>query len=76
LDRRQRRVPSRTWQHSTHASLYKKYTASALLDECLEHREVFLEKVMGDEKSERDDAKTLVIAVIYGGSYKSPTLSN
>ena len=30
---------------------------------------------MKDEKCERDDAKTLVIAVINGGSYKSPTLS-
>ena len=48
---------------------------SKLLDECLENREVFLDKVMKDEKCERDDAKTLVIAVINGGSYKSPTLS-
>jgi len=47
---------------------------SPLLDECLENREVFLEKVMKEEKCERDDAKTLVIAVINGGSYKSPTL--
>ena len=29
---------------------------------------------MKDEKCERDDDKTLVIAVINGGSYKSPTL--
>jgi hypothetical protein len=48
---------------------------SPLLDECIENREVFFEKVMKDENCERDDAKTLIIAVINGGSYKSPTLS-
>jgi hypothetical protein len=47
---------------------------SACLDECLTNREEFLKKVMKDEKCTRDTAKTLVIAIINGGKYSTPTL--
>jgi hypothetical protein len=57
------------------SQLMKKHDfTSPLLDECLKNREVFLDKVMKEEKCDRDDAKTLVIAVINGGTYKTPTL--
>ena len=47
---------------------------STLLEECLTNREAFLKKVMKDEKCSRDTAKTLVIAIINGAKYTSPTL--
>ena len=47
---------------------------SSSLDECLTNREVFLGKVMKDEKCSRDTAKTSTIAVINGGNYKTSTL--
>ena len=57
------------------SQLMKKHDfTSPLLDECLKNREIFLDKVMKEEKCDRDDAKTLVIAVINGGTYKTPTL--
>ena len=48
--------------------------SSSLLNECLTNREAFLKKVMKDEKCTRDTAKTLVIAIINGAKYTSPTL--
>jgi phage/plasmid-associated DNA primase len=48
---------------------------SNLLNECLDNREVFLKKVMDDERINRNAAKTKVIAVINGAKYNSTTLS-
>ena len=66
-------------QVNSHPTIFKhlmdKYNfKSPLLDECLVDREVFLEKVMKDEKCSRDIAKTLTISIINGGKYSSPTL--
>ena len=66
-------------QVNSHPTIFKifmdKYGfQSPLLNECLTNREAFLKKVMKDEKCSRDTAKTLVIAIINGGKYTSPTL--
>ena len=45
----------------------------SLLDECLTNCEHFLKKVKNDEQCSRDTAKTLVIAIINGAKYSSPT---
>lgn len=57
-----------------HQKMTKYDFKSPLLDECLNNRENFLKKIMNDEKCDRDDAKTRVIAVINGAKYTSPTL--
>ena len=66
-------------QVNSHPTIFKqlmdKYKfKSPLLDECLNNREVFLEKVMKENKCSRDEAKTKVIAIINGGKYQTPTL--
>lgn len=66
-------------QVNSHPSILKylscKYNLkSDLLDECLNNREAFLSKVMKEEKCNRSNAKTLVIATINGKKYKSKTL--
>jgi hypothetical protein len=68
-------------QVNSHPTIFKhlmdKYNfKSSLLDECLNNREEFLKKVMNDEKCSRDIAKTLVIAIINGAKYTSPTLKS
>ena len=66
-------------QVNSHPTIFKtlmnKYGfKSPSLDECLNNREKFLQKVMKDENCSRDTAKTLVIAIINGAKYKSATL--
>jgi P4 family phage/plasmid primase-like protien len=48
---------------------------SPILNDYLLNREVFLKKIMKEEDCSRDSAKTRVIAVINGCSYKSNTLN-
>ena len=66
-------------QVNSHPTIFKhlmdKYDfKSSSLNKCLTNREIFLAKVMKDEKCSRDTAKTLTIAIINGGDYKTPTL--
>jgi len=66
-------------QVNSHPTIFKtlmnKYGfKSPSLDLCLNNREEFLQKVMKDEKCSRDTAKTMVISIINGSKYKSPTL--
>lgn len=66
-------------QVNSHPTIFKnkldKYNLkSPLLEECLNHREEFLKKIMNDEKCSRDIAKTMVISVINGAKYSSPIL--
>jgi P4 family phage/plasmid primase-like protien len=68
-------------QVNSHPTILKnfidKYSLkSPLLDECMNNRELFLEKISKEEKCNRDTAKTLVIATINGKKYKSKTLIN
>jgi len=66
-------------QVNSHPTILKNFIdkyglKSPLLDECLINREVFLEKIMKEEKCDRSNAKTLVISTINGKKYKTKTL--
>jgi hypothetical protein len=68
-------------QVNSHPTILKNFInkynfKSPLLDECMNNREPFLEKISKEEKCNRDIAKTLVIATINGKKYKSKTLIN
>jgi hypothetical protein len=68
-------------QVNSHPTILKNFInkynfKSPLLDECMNNREPFLEKISKEEKCNRDTAKTLVIATINGKKYKSKTLIN
>ena len=63
-------------QVNSHPTILKnfidKYSLkSPMLNDCLNNREEFLSKVMKEEKCNRDNAKTKVIATINGKKYKS-----
>ena len=66
-------------QVNSHPTILKNFIdkynlKSQLLNECMDNREMFLAKVMKEEKSNRATAKTLVISTINGKKYKSKTL--
>jgi hypothetical protein len=68
-------------QVNSHPTILKNFIdkynlKSPLLNECMDNREMFLAKVMKEEKCNRATAKTLVISTINGKTlkYKSKTL--